>query len=103
METVVTNAPSSGKVIVNASGYVRFSSAGNDGGRCSITAGTAIDFAHLIIFEDDGASVMTYASFAGTRGFNVSSGNTTFRLVCDRFTGSISIGDPNMTAIFTKN
>ena len=103
VETVVINAPSSGKVIVNASGYARFSTSGSDGGRCSITTGTTIDFAHLMIFDDDGGSGMTFMPFAGTRGFNVGSGNTTFRLVCDRFQGGISIGDPNMTAIFTKN
>ncbi len=102
VETVIITAPISGRVIVNASGYFNFTTSGADTGRCSITTGTTVDFAHLIIGEDDGGSVMSFMPFAGTRGFSVGAGSTTFRLVCNRYAGGISIGDPHMTAIFTS-
>jgi len=101
VKSVAITAPSSGKVIVNASGYFRFASASTaDGGRCSITTGSAIDYTHLVIANEIGVNTLTWNPFAATRGYNVSTGTTTFNLVCDRFSGSISIGDPTMTAIF---
>jgi hypothetical protein len=101
VKSVFISAPSSGKVIVNASGYFRFGSTTTvDGGRCCITTGNTIDFSHLIIADENQANIMDYVPFGATRGFNVSEGTTRFNLVCDSFSGTIRIGDPTMTAIF---
>jgi hypothetical protein len=101
VKSVSITAPTSGKVIVNASGYFRFGSTSTvDGGRCSITTGSTVDFGHLIIADENQANTMDYNPFAATRGFNVSAGTTTFRLVCDSFSGTVRIGDPTMTAIY---
>jgi len=101
VKSVFISAPSSGKVIVNASGYFRYGSTTTvDGGRCSITTGNTVDFSHLIISDENQANIMDFNPFAATRGFNVAAGTTRFNLVCDSFSGTIRIGDPTMTAGF---
>jgi hypothetical protein len=101
VRSVTLVAPSSGKVIVNASGYFDFDdTTGNDVGRCSITTGTSVDFNYLIIAGEQTGNSVSYMPFAGTRGFNVSSGSYTFRLVCDEFDGNVKAEDTNITAVF---
>ena len=101
VRSVTISAPSSGKVIVNASGFFDLNSAGNDVARCSITLGTTIDQNALIIYNDSGAVGHTgFVPFAATRGFNVGAGTTTFRLVCDEFAGDTEVQDTHLTAMF---
>ncbi len=95
------SAPAAGRVIVNASGYFLLSSAGIDTGRCSITTGTTLDASHLFLAgERTVGGAMTFVPFASTRGFVVSAGTTTFRLVCNRFAGTVVVGDSNINAIW---
>jgi len=97
----ITVPPGGGKVIVNASGcFHHRNSVTIDDGRCSITTGSALDYSHLIIADENGVNTKNYTPFAATRGYDVSEGTTTFNLVCDRISGTIYIVDASMTAIF---
>jgi hypothetical protein len=99
--TVSITAPAAGRVIVNASGYFRFSDgAAVDTARCSITTGTLLDFAHLIIAGETAVGAMNFVPFGGTRGFDVAAGANTFNLVCDEFAGTTNVEDTSLTAIF---
>ncbi len=99
VRSVTITAPAAGRVIVNASGYFDFNDAvGLDAGRCSITTGLAVDFSNLIIAGERTGTAMNWVPFAGTRGFNVGPGNTTFRLVCNEFDGDIEVEDTQLTA-----
>jgi hypothetical protein len=98
VRSVTISAPASGRVIVNASGYFSLNSAAVDTGRCSITTGTALDFTHLIITGERTGTAMTFIPFGATRGFNVGAGNTTFRLVCNEFAGTVTVSDTSLTA-----
>ena len=95
--SVSISAPSSGHVIVNASGYFN-STADGSIGRCSITTGVTVDFSVLIISDLNATN--NYAPFASTRGFPVLAGLNVFNLVCNEFSGAMSVGDPSMIAIF---
>jgi len=105
VRSISITAPTSGKVIVNASGSVEFGSGLRDSARCTITTGFAVDTLRGIYAAEEtgGSSAVRWMPFAGTRGFNVSPGTTTFRLVCDEFAGTVYIVDSHMTAIFTRN
>ena len=100
VRSVTISAPAAGgRVIVNASGYFDFADAvGVDVGRCSITTGLAVDFSYLIIAGERTGTSTRWVPFAGTRGFNVGAGNTTFRLVCNEFDGAVNVADTNLTA-----
>ena len=99
VRSVTIAAPAAGRVIVNASGYFAFDDAvGRDVGRCSITTGLAVDFAYLIIAGERSGTSTEWVPFAGTRGFNVGAGNTTFRLVCNEFDGNVKVADTNLNA-----
>jgi hypothetical protein len=99
VRSVTIAAPAAGRVIVNASGYFSFDDvAGRDSGRCSITTGVAVDFSYLIIAAERTGGATQWVPFAGTRGFNVGSGNTTFRLVCNEADGAVRVSDTNLTA-----
>jgi hypothetical protein len=105
VKSVNINAPAAGKVIVNASGYFRFNSTSNNGARCSIISGSSsvVDYTHLIIAGDTGGVDNSYVPFSTTRGFNVNSGTTTFRLNCNEWAGDVSVGDPTINAIWVPN
>ena len=91
---VTVNAPNSGRVIVNASGY-GYLPVDTNYLRCSITTGTALDNSALAIAR--GAS---YASISGTRGYTVGAGTHRFNLVCDANSNQVVARDSQMTAIF---
>jgi hypothetical protein len=100
VRSVSVSAPAAGRVIVNASGVFNLASDAVDVGRCSITTGAAVDLDYLIIARERLADSMRFVPFAGTRGFVVSAGTRTFRLVCDELQGTVSIHDANLTAIW---
>ena len=99
VRSIDITAPAAGRVIVNASGYFTMDGVGSKAGRCSITTGTTLNYNYLLFarIEEDG---YTCIPFAGTRGFIVSAGTTTFRLVCNRLQGTVSVVDTNLTAIW---
>lgn len=103
IRSVSITRPTSGVVIVNASGHWAFISTGADGARCSISTGTTVDFAHLMIGNDFGSTAGSndFMPFASTRAFNfTTAGTSTFRLVCEEFEGNVRVQDGSINAIF---
>jgi len=102
VRSVSLSAPSAGVVIVTASGYAWFQGTGHDSLRCSITTGTSLDFSYLIHTNDHGSTLTINdpAQFASTRGYNVSAGSHTYRLVCDAPLGTLAVDDTNINALF---
>ena len=96
---VSISAPTPGMVMVNASGTFQFNAIVQSGASCSITTSIILDLDHTIRGQGIGNTV-SFMPFAGTRGFNVPSGITTFRLVCRELSGSVIIQDSHITAIF---
>jgi hypothetical protein len=95
------SAPSSGKVIVNAYGQFYLYSAGLDRAGCWITTGTGTDYDHSVFAGEAAAGYyMQFVPFALTRGFDVSSGTQTYRLICVSEAGSVRVWRPHLTAIF---
>ncbi len=102
VRSLTLNAPTPGRVIVNASGYFYFQSAAvADVARCSITTGEALDADRLILAGESAVAATTFVPFSGTRGITVPGGGpVTLNLVCDEFSGTVSVSDTQMTAIF---
>ncbi len=100
VETIVVTSPTSGFVVVFASGNFSLGSTGSDSARCTITQNsTGLAFNHEMAASDIGNTV-NFMPFAGTRAFVVSAGSTTFRLVCDEVSGVTAVLFPHLTAIF---
>ena len=102
VRSVTITAPTTGRVIVNASGSFLFEDAQVDSGQCSITTGAALDTTHLISAEESGAGRDSTLNmpFGATRGFDVAAGSTAFNLVCNEPSGTVSVLDTSLTAIF---
>ena len=105
VRSVTITAPAAGTVVVNASLEWRAdSTTTTDLGRCSITTGAALDFNALHrLGEESGSSAPTSltSSFSATRGFSVASaGDFTVNLVCDEFSGAVTVRDSSMTAMY---
>lgn len=96
VRVVTITAPSAGRVIVNASGYFRYSPSGT--ARCSITTGVTLDFSALILSSSSGG--FEYDSWGATRHFNKTAGTTSYRLVCDEYAGTAFVSDTQLNAIF---
>ena len=105
--TVFINAPAAGRLIVSASGYFDFNSAGLEDARCSINIGLdapAVDGDALIIATDSGNTAMIgFVPFAATRGFTVAAGTHLLRLICQLNSGVVDINDTQLTAIFVAS
>lgn len=91
--TVTINAPAAGKVLANAAG----SFFGTDGDTiaCEIHTGTTITIGRWLAFSG--------SSYALTRGFDVSAGSTTFRLICNTSgfnTDNVTFANRYLTAIY---
>jgi hypothetical protein len=97
VRSVTITAPRSGIVIVHASGSFKFA-IGAGRASCSITQGSTIDSFHLITSKGDFNT--QYVPFAATRGFKVSKGSTTFRLVCREDSGTVQVEDTSITAMY---
>jgi hypothetical protein len=100
VRSISITVPAAVRVIVNASGVFFLWGGHENFGRCSITTGTTIDTSYLISARLMHGLIHQHIPFSGTRGFDVSAGTTTFRLVCDKDQGDISIRDTNLTAIW---
>jgi hypothetical protein len=100
VRSVSLTAPAAGTVIVNSTATAHAATAG-DFVRCSITTGTTLDFGFLQLWVSPGFPGEN-AQLAGTRGFDVTAGQTlTVNLVCDG--DSSNILDSAMTAIFVAD
>jgi hypothetical protein len=100
VRALTLTVPANGQVIVNASGRGVASAAGIDLATCSITTGTALDQdATTSIGESAGLSAL-FIPLGLTRGFTVAPGSFTVRLVCNGATGSVTISDSWLTAMF---
>lgn len=97
--TLALSVPAAGRVIVTTSGYFDFNAGPLDGVRCSISAGSNMDYTHLII-ASEGTATSTTVPFSSTRVFNVNAGVFTANLVCNQVIGSPRLGDSTLTAIF---
>ncbi len=102
VRSVTITAPTPGLVIVSASGSFLFQDSNVDSGQCSITTGAALDNTHLFSAEEASATpdAMLSVPFAATRGFVAAAGSTTFNLVCNEPSGTVSVNDTSLTAIF---
>ena len=103
VRSVTLTAPVAGTVIVNSTATV-VEETGGDAVRCSITTGTTRDFAFLQQWTSSGIGNGFYTQLAGTRGFDVTAGQTlTVNLVCDGTSGFSTILDSALTAIFVAD
>lgn len=96
---ITLTAPAAGRVIVTASAMVNASSAGSDWVECSLTRGTVVESTFRTAAGEVAnlpASLLFPLSL--TRGFTVSPGPFTARLVCRSNAGVISVFDTAMTA-----
>ena len=102
VRSVTLAAPAAGTILVNASAYLQFTGAATDDlVQCSITTGTGIDTSHLTIASEGTSADDNYAPYAATRGFSVTAGSsTTVNLVCSTFTGTATLRDSSLTALF---
>jgi len=83
----------------DSSAYLEFTSAADDFARCSITTGTSLDFSHASTASDSATS-NNRAPYAATRAFTVPADGFTVNLVCDMFSGTATLADSSLTAIF---
>ncbi len=102
LRSVTLTVPSSGKVIVNASCAVNFTSSARDTIQASITTGTSVESSHLVVATDfgDTATSSSAGHMGGTRGFSVAAGTRTFRFVAQTFSGTSEVYDSEITAVF---
>ena len=103
IETVTLSAPSSGFVIVHASGGFQFGNTTTiEQGLCSITTGTALDSTNQIRAGEHTADAMRWVPFASTRVFSAPAGggSATYNLVCLGVGSAVVIIDTYLTALF---
>ena len=102
VRSVSVTAPAAGQILVNASAYIQFTGAATlDLARCSITTGTSLDGAALSNASEGSTTENNYAPYSATRVFSVASGSTTtINLVCDAFSGTATLRDAHMNALF---
>ena len=99
--TVTVDTPTSGYVIVNSSNYV-YAFGGPVTARCGISTDSTIG-SYLQI---ENVANLDFATMAGVRGFRInkvllnSPAESTYNLVCNTTTGSFSLGDEQLTAVF---
>lgn len=102
VRTVSLNVPATGTVLVNASGLFQFddSGPGVETAKCSITTTTSVETSHLTRAGDGGASVTTFAAWASTRGFDVTSGPFTVNVVCAEDAGNVLLFNVSLNALY---
>jgi hypothetical protein len=103
LRTITVSAPVSGRVIAYASGSFRFSDASaiNEGVQCAIqTQTTVVDTLNRFLAGDGAAATAVYAPFGATRLFDVTPGPLVLNLVCREDSGTISVENSHLTAVF---
>ncbi len=96
--------PADGTVIVTSSAYIYNTSGLSVIARCVISEGTTINgepgyFQYANMPATNGSEVMS-----GTRGFMVTEGALlTVNLVCDTFSGTATVNDSSLTAVFAPS
>ena len=100
LRSVTITAPTAGQVIVSASGSSDFDdTAAVETMTCSITTGVNVDSHEIYAWEETANSGVNLMPLAGTRGFVVAAGSTTFNFVCSG-SGTVDMYNPSLTAIF---
>jgi hypothetical protein len=100
LRSVTITAPTAGQVIVSASGSTDFDdTAAVETMTCSITTGVNVNGHEIYAWEDTANSGVNLMPLAGTRGFVVAAGSTTFNFVCSG-SGTVDMYNPSLTAIF---
>lgn len=100
VRSVGMTPPANGMILVTSSANTRGQGATPEA-RCSITQGTALDFAFLQLETFTGGE---FASMAGTRGYSVTAGVPfTVNLVCDEARAEAEVLDSSLTAIFAPS
>jgi hypothetical protein len=103
VRSVTITAPRAGYVVVNASGFFRFYGTEDDYVMCSITESTLMDnYNNFYCHQNSNIINRWYPAtpFASTRGFSVTSGSHTYRLVCKEVYGNVFVQDSSITAIY---
>jgi hypothetical protein len=103
VRSVTVTAPGPGLIVAVASGNLLAASLTN--ALCSITDTDSPDTAHLIQANGpNGITSNLIVPFGSTRIFEVSGGETTLNLVCQRTTGTdAKVIDPALSAFFVPN
>jgi hypothetical protein len=103
IRSVTVNAPAAGKVIVNASGSLRFNDhLTAEDAACDVTAGNSIPFNTVMRAREFGTTdAVLEMPFGIARGFNVGAGSTTFTLMCREDDGTVVVRRSSMTAIYS--
>jgi hypothetical protein len=96
VRTVTMSAPSTGRVIASASGYINFPGTASAAAICSISANTSHDGTQVVSQTDESSS----EPFALTRGFSVAAGAFTVNLLCSGPVGFTAVRNTSLTAIF---
>jgi hypothetical protein len=93
--------PAPGQVIANASGYFALRSAAQDHVRCGLGNHFGIDADYEIRADDFGVTAsQSFVPVSLTRGFSVSPGTFTVRLVCEELSGNVEIRNATLTLLF---
>ena len=90
-----------GEVLVIGNGHFYFGSATtSNAARCSVESGTTITSSQAVACDEWGGNSLDYCPITVTRTFYVGTGNYTFRLICDEQSGSVTMRNPRIHAIF---
>lgn len=100
-ETITINAPTDGVVIASASAFVNITSTGI--ARCAVTTGTTLGPIFFNALGNTTGVAAAPVTIGITRGFVVSAGATTLNLVCNLFSGTATMADRTLTAIFVPD
>lgn len=103
VNTIVLNAPSSGYVIVTASGYFFFGGGANEV-YCSITTDSVLG-TDTFAANGGGSGDTVRQVFSSTKAFSVAKGRTRFRLICTADNVAYNVAAPrtNMVGLFVPN
>jgi len=98
---ITLTVPAAGRVIVTVSARVAALSTGNDVADCSLTRGAVVEPGFRTTAGETAAlPPSVFFPLSLTRGFEVTSGPFTARLVCQSSVGLINVQDAAMTAMF---
>ncbi len=94
--------PANGTVLTSYVASVQTPSAAKTYARCSLTTGPSLDFSHLQVVQLEATD--SYLSTSGSRGYPVTKGTLlTVNVVCDVVSGTATLRDSAITAIFAPS
>jgi hypothetical protein len=99
--SLTLNAPSNGRVVLNAAGMFYFTdSLAPDGAACAISTDATLNYLERVEGRERSDDALRYLPFSLTRVREVTPGPVTFNLVCVEYAGATVIEGPSMTAQF---